>query len=86
MTIINEVKELMQRLEVERDALRLKLHLAGMDCRDEWQTVQSRYEHLKSRVNEASSEVQELTDDTWQGLRTLGEEVAEAFRCLRKEL
>ena len=86
MKIMNEVYEMMHRLEEQRDELRLKMHLAEMDCRDEWQDVQTRFERLKASVHEASEEVKDRTEDTWKGLKVLGDEVADAFRCLRKDL
>lgn len=86
MTIMNDINVMMQRLEAQRDELRLKMHLAEMDCRDEWKTLESRFEDLQTKVKETSTDVGELTNDTWQGLKVLGEEIAEAFRCLRKDL
>ena len=86
MTMMNDVYELMHRLEEQRDELRLKMHLAEMDCRDEWQELESRFEQLKCSVQEASEEVKTRTEETWQGLKILGEEIRDAFDYLRKDL
>ena len=65
----------LEQLHALRDALRLEMHLAGMELRERW-------ERLEPRVGQVERRAQELGEEG----RWLVEELTGHLRQLRKEL
>jgi hypothetical protein len=47
-----------------RDEMRVDLHLAGMDARDEWKKLEERFTHVEQAANAAAGDVTERTKQT----------------------
>ncbi|MEN0062939.1 MAG: hypothetical protein AAGA48_12370 [Myxococcota bacterium] len=69
----------LQELEQLRDRLKLQMHLASMDAKDEWAKLESRFEEAKRDVEQAAavasetveSTVQKVTDELKEGYQKL---------------
>ena len=57
------VKEGREQLKVLRDEIRVKLHLAGMDAKDQWAKLEPEIEHaLASAENAAGKALDKLNE------------------------
>jgi flagellar biosynthesis chaperone FliJ len=57
----SEVKKTIGLFYTLRDEIKLKLHLAGMDAKDEWNKVEPQVTQLEGKLNEAAEDVNEAT-------------------------
>jgi len=71
-TTINDLKEI-------RDEIKLKLHLAGMDAKKQWQALEPRLADLERRFERGTDKVAEAAVD-------LIDELADAFKSFRDRL
>jgi hypothetical protein len=81
-----KLQKILQQLETERDELKLKLGLAKLEARDEWQEVEGKMEALRGRLKVAGGEAREVSGDVASAARSLAGEIKEGFARVRKLL
>ncbi|MDD2893708.1 MAG: hypothetical protein PHF20_07220 [Halothiobacillaceae bacterium] len=54
----------LETLAQQRDELRLKLHLLGMEARDEWEANEKIWQQVQSTANDIRNSAGEVLDDT----------------------
>jgi len=79
-----KLKALLERLEQERDELKMKFGLAKLEAREEWQELQGKVERLRGRLKVLGEEADDAGDDVGAALEMLGEEIREGFQRIRK--
>lgn len=86
----DKLDELLVSLERERDELRLQVHLASRDAKDEFEVLESRLGSLRERVTSAgadakgtASEVGDVMSDT---ARKMADDLRAGYRKIREKL
>ncbi len=82
----SKLQSLLQRLETERDELKLKVGLAKLEAREEWQEVEAKMERLRGRMKRLRDEAEDATDDVGDALEQVGKEIRDGFNRIRKLL
>ena len=71
----SEVKKSISLLYTLRDEVKVKLHLAGMDAKDEWRKLEPQIAKLEAGVDQAAEEMsgatQEAVDDIVKRLQKI---------------
>lgn len=78
--------ELVEKLKQQRDELRLKIHLAKADARDEWEELEGKWEGLKERLRAAGEEASEARGDIGAAARELAAELKRGYDRIRDRL
>lgn len=81
-----KLKGLLQRLEQERDELKVKLGLAKLEAREEWQELEDKIQGLRGRLKVLKDEAGEAGSDVGAAFDMMADEVKEGFARLRKLL
>lgn len=76
----------LEDLERERDELRVKLHLAKADAKDEWVRLEEKMDRLRARIRSAGREADEAAADVGDAAKRLWDEVKEGFERIRKDI
>ena len=79
-----EMDRLVRKLEQQRDELRVKMHLAKADSRDEWNKLERQWEAMRPQVVQASSVVGDTARDVGSALKLALEELGRGYDRLRK--
>lgn len=79
-------QDMMSDFERQRDELKLKLHLARADGRDEWNRLEQKLGELRLRAQAARSEAGSAAADIGSAAERLAAEVREALDRVRKTL
>lgn len=79
-------KELWERIKTERDELRVRMHLARADLKDEWEEVEKKWESAQDRLEEAFEDAGEAAREVQATLKIVGEEIADTYSRIRKRL
>ncbi len=69
-----------QKLEQERDELRLKMHLAKADARDEWEEMEERWGRLRQKLSQVKEGASEASEDVRDAASDLAEEIRKGYR------
>ena len=81
-----EFNTLWEKLNSERDELKLKLHLASMDARDEFEEAEKNWDKLQIKASEIADESKETSDELIAKAKIVGEELKEAYVRISKRL
>jgi uncharacterized coiled-coil DUF342 family protein len=86
MTMKDEIEESLESLRQQRDELKLKMHLAGMEVQDEWDILEGKWEDLVSQSNQLKKDLDPTLDDINIAFKLLAGELKEAYNKLKKAL
>jgi len=81
-----KLDELMAELRQHRDELRVQMHLAKQEAKEEWGEVERKFDMLERKFSAAKSEAGDAAGDVFAAARLLGEEVGSAFKRIRNRL
>lgn len=76
----DEFEKIFAELRTLRDQIRVQLHLAKAEIRDEWE------EELEPKFEEAERKLEETAEDTRQAVNVIAEELMEAYRRIKSRL
>ena len=77
---------LVEDLKAERDELRLKMHLAQADARDQWDEMEKKWRQLEGKLASAGREAGAAGKDIGAAADLLAEQLAAGYRRIRKRL
>jgi len=78
---MSDFDKLKADLERMRDELRLKMHLASMDAKEEWNDLEQKWQSFSDRA-----EMNKSAEGLGAALGDLGDELKAAYQRLRKAL
>jgi len=79
-----DVKEVIASLERMRDEIKLKIHLAAADARDEWDELEKKLRHLRGKANAIGRVAEDAAGDVGEAVELLGKELKRGYERLRK--
>ena len=79
-------KELSESLREQRDELRVQLHLAKSEVKDEWHVLEKKWERIERRLQRARDEASDVGDDVEEAWESLVDELKDGYRRVRKSL
>jgi len=77
---------LISKLKQERDELRVQIHLAKAEAKDEWEELEKKWDILENKLAALKRETKDVSKDIGSALGVLSEEIATAYRRIRKKL
>jgi hypothetical protein len=80
----DRLKGVLQQLETERDELKVKLGLAKLEARDEWDALEGKMDTLRGRMGVISAEAKEASSDVAAAAEVLAGEIKQGFSKIRK--
>jgi len=86
MSLKNEFESLLGNLEAVREELRLKLHLASMEAKDEFEEAEKQWQLIKSKASEIADDSVETSEEYIAKAKIVGEELKEAYQRVAKRL
>ena len=78
-----ELDNLVDELKADREHLAVKASLARAELRDEWEALEQKWEHLRSRNAQLKDSLEETGDAVWQDLKKAGEDIRTGYRRIR---
>jgi len=81
-----KLETIVEKLEQERDELRLKMHLAKADARDEWEKMEDRWGALREKMGTVKEGASEASGDVKEAASDLAEEIRKGYRKIMDRL
>lgn len=82
-TPAKEFEELVEALRQQRDELRLQMHLAKAEAREEWEALEKRWETLEARMPQLKKAATDSAKEVAAGLELVADEIGKAYKRLR---
>ncbi|SHO49812.1 hypothetical protein [Desulfopila aestuarii] len=86
MAIQEEFEKLVDRLKTERDELKLKMHLASMEVKEEFDEAEKKWDQLKNRAIDIADGAVETSDEYIDKAKIVGDELKEAYNRIASRL
>jgi len=86
MSIKNEFDSLLDKLNREREELQLKLNLASMEARDEFEAAEKEWQKFKAKASEIADDSIETSEEFIAKAKVVGEELKDAYQRIAKRL
>lgn len=84
--VIKKYGEITNELEIERDHIKLQLHLLNMEAKDEWNELEKKYEQFKTRASVVSEVTEDSAADVAEAFKLVGEELREGYKRIKNSL
>jgi len=81
-----EFEQIMAKLATERDEVNLKLHLASMEAKGEFDNAEKLWEQVKQKASDIADDSVETTDDFISAAKVVGEELTDAYQRIAKRI
>ncbi len=77
---------LLESFKQQADEIRLQMHLAKAEARDEWEDLEQKLEELKAKADVVRKEAGEASEDVLEAAKLMAEEIKNGFDRIRKFL
>ena len=81
-----ELNKLVERLKTERDELKLRMHLASMEGKEEFSEAEKKWQHLKAKASDIADDAVETSEDLIAKTKIVGEELKETYKRISERL
>ena len=82
----NALEELIRGLKRERDELKLQIHLAGMEAKDDYDRISAKIDELTEQYEPVSDAVEETAGNIWSALGMAADELKVGYQRVRKAI
>ena len=82
----NELAEIISSIKQEREELQLKMHLAGMEAKDEYNRLSAKFDELTDQYAPVREAVEDTADNVFAALKLAAEEMKDGFGRVRKAI
>ncbi|MFI3188248.1 hypothetical protein BCS42_15495 [Crenothrix sp. D3] len=86
MAIKEEFNNLLDKLKAERDEIGLKLHLASMEAKEEFEGAEQQWQLVKAKAAEIADDSVETSEEFIAKAKVVGEELKETYQRVTKRL
>lgn len=86
MGMKEEFEKLVEKLKMERDEIKLKVHLASMDAKEEFEEAEKKWDQVKAKASEIADDAMETSEEYIAKSKIVGEELKETYIRISKRL
>lgn len=78
--------DVISKLKQERDELKLKMHLASMDAKDDYERISGKVDELTEQYDPVKDAVEETAENIFSALGLVADELKAGFQRVRKSV
>ncbi|MDX2439434.1 MAG: hypothetical protein QNK40_02695 [Desulfobacterales bacterium] len=86
MKIQEEFNKLVEKLKTQRDEIKLKMHLASMETKQEFEDAEKKWGPLKAKASDIADDAIETSEELIAKSKVVGEELKETYRRISERL
>ena len=86
MSIKIEFDNLIDKLKTERDEIKLKLHLASLEAKEEFEEADKHWDTIKIKATEIADDSKETSEEFIAKAKIVAEELKDAYSRISKRL
>lgn len=85
-TKIPDLSSLVDEAKRQRDEIRVQLHLAKAEAKDEWERLETQFDHVRGKLQVVGREAGKAAEDVGAALRLAVQELLHGYERVRKLL
>lgn len=78
-----ELSKVVDQLKTQRDELRVRMHLAKAEARDQWEALEKRWDHLRAEMEVVGREAGRAAGDVGAAAKLVLEEIKQGYERIR---
>ncbi len=82
----DDFTRLVDKLKADRDELKLKMHLASMEVKEEFEEAEKKWNQLKNKAMSIAGDAAETSDEYVAKAKVIGDELKDAYRRIADRL
>jgi chromosome segregation ATPase len=82
----SSLDKLVSEIKQQRDELKLQMHLASMEAKDEYERLSGKYDELTEQYEPVSDAVEETAENLFAALGLAAGEIKTGFQRVRKAI
>jgi hypothetical protein len=86
MAIKEDFDNLIDKLKTERDEISLKLHLASMEAKEEFEDAEQQWQLIKTKAAEIADDSVETSEEFIAKAKIVGDELKETYQRIAKRI
>jgi putative cell wall-binding protein len=86
MELKEEFNKLIEKLKMERDGVGLKIHLASMDAKKEYEEAEKKWVGVKAKAAQIADDAAETSEEFIVKAKVVGEELKETYKRISNRL
>ncbi len=86
MSVKEDFDDVLEKLQIERDELNLKLHLASMEAKQEFEEAEKKWRRLKIKAVEIADDSVETSEEFIAKAKIVGDELKDTYYRIGKRL
>lgn len=83
---LEKIAALFEDLKQQRDELRLQMHLAKAEAKQEWDKLEDKWEDIRPTLERVKDHSTEATKEAWGALELAGEAIKKGYQRIRRDL
>ena len=81
-----ELSQLIDDIKRQRDEIRVRLHLAKLEAKEEWERLEIKWDHVRGKMDLVGREAGKAAQEVGAALRLATEELRHGYERVRKLL
>ena len=86
MDIKSELEKTRDALQQQRDEIRVQIHLAKMDVKEEWESTETQFLALEAKIKEIKADASDAKKDIAASAKQLLEDIQAAYHRIRRHI
>jgi len=86
MNIKSEIEKTRDALQQQRDELKVQIHLAKLEARDEWETTEHQFHTLESKLKDITMDASDASREIAASAKQLIDDIQAAYHRIRRHL
>lgn len=86
MGLFQELNKFAEGLEQLRDEVKVQLHLASMESKQEWDQAEKQRDHFLAKLNEIAQETKGKPEEMIKKAEMIGEELKSTYQRIKDKL
>ncbi len=86
MDMKEELNKLIEKLKSQRDEVNLKIHLASMDAKQEYEEAEKKWLEVKVKASEIADDAVETSEEFIAKIKVVGEELKGTYSRISSRL
>lgn len=84
--IKKDITSIKNQLSQTKGELQVKVALASMEIRDEWESLQKEWDHFVAKAKPIIDDLEESSEDAIETIKSMGEKIKKRFKVLADKL
>jgi uncharacterized protein (DUF342 family) len=81
-----KIEEMFEDLKQQRDELRVRVHLAKAEAKEEWDKLEDSWENIQPKLDKVKGHTVEASKEAWSALELAGEAIKKGYQRIRRDL